>query len=98
MHQLVVPEHRRYGLIKEAHDDLGHKSVFTVCTRLLLCFWWLMLVNNVKWFVRTCHECQIRQTQRLHIPLTIPVIGGLFCKAHLDTMVMPWSVGYRYIV
>ena len=38
-HQLVVPEHRRYGLIKEAHDDLGHKGVFTVCTRLLLRFW-----------------------------------------------------------
>ena len=97
-HQLVVLEHRRYGLIKEAHDDLRHKGVFTVRTRLLLRFWWPMLVDNVKWFVRTCHECQIRQTQCLHIPPTILVIGGLFRKAHLDTMVMPWSAGYRYIV
>ncbi|KIO08930.1 hypothetical protein M404DRAFT_132924, partial [Pisolithus tinctorius Marx 270] len=29
-HQLVVDESKRYHLIKEAHDDLGHKGVFTV--------------------------------------------------------------------
>ena len=92
-HQLVVREHQRFGLIKEAHDDLGYKGVFTVRTRLLLRFWWLMLVEDVKWFVQTCHECQIRQSRRLHIPPTMPVIGGLFRKVHLDTMVMP-----RYIV
>ena len=26
------------------------------------------------------------------------VISGLFHKGHLDTMVMPWSAGDRYIV
>ena len=97
-HQLVVPEHRHFGLIKEAHDDLGHKGVFTVRTQLLLRFWWPMLVKNVKWFVRTCHKCQIRQSRRLHIPPTVPVIGGLFRKVHLDMMVMPRSAGYQYIV
>ena len=50
-HQLVVSEHRRFGLIKEAHNDLRHKGVFTVQTRLLLHFWWPMLVKDVKWFV-----------------------------------------------
>ena len=57
-----------------------------------------MLVEDVKWFVQTCHECQIRQSRRLHISPTVPVIGGLFHKVHLDTMVMPWSAGYWYIV
>ena len=61
-HQLVVPEYQHFGLIKEAHNDLGHKGVFTVRTQLLLRFWWPMLVKDVKWFVRTCHECQICQT------------------------------------
>ena len=26
------------------------------------------------------------------------VVSSLFSKAHLDTMVMPWSAGYWYIV
>ena len=97
-HQLVVPVECRYGLIQEAHDSLGHKGVFSVRTCLLLHFWWPVLVDDVKWYIHTCHECQIRQTARLHIPPTIPVVGGLFHKVHINTMVMPRSGGYRYIV
>jgi hypothetical protein len=57
-----------------------------------------MLVNDVKWFIWSCHKCQVHQTQRFHIPLTIPIIGGLFRKVHIDMMLMPHSGGYWYIV
>ena len=97
-HQLVVPVERHYGLIQEAHDSLGHKGVFSVQTHLLLHFWWPVLVDNVKWYIHTCHECQIHQTTRLHIPPTVPVMGGLFHKVHIDTMVMPRSGSYYYII
>ena len=80
------------------HDDLGHKGVFTVQTRRLLRFWWPMLVDDVKWFIQTCHKCQVCQTQRFHIPPTVPIIGGLFRKVHINTMLMPCSGGYWYIV
>ena len=88
-HQLVVPVECHYGLIREAHNSLGHKGVFSVQTHLLLRFWWPVLVDDVKWYIRTCHECQIHQTTRLYIPLTVPVMGGLFHKVHINTMVMP---------
>ena len=97
-HQLVVPVEHRYGLIWEAHDSLRHKGVFSVWMHLLLHFWWPVLVNDIKWYVHTCHKCQICQTAKLHIPLTIPVMGGLFHKVHINTMVMPRSGGYHYIV
>ena len=97
-HQQIAPEGRRYGLIREAHDDLGHKGVFTVRTCLLLRFWWPMLVDDVKWFIWTCHKCQVHQTQCFHIPPTVLIIDGLFCKVHINTMLMPHSGGYRYIV
>ncbi|KIK74248.1 hypothetical protein PAXRUDRAFT_176307, partial [Paxillus rubicundulus Ve08.2h10] len=97
-HQLVVQEGKRYGLIKEAHNDLGHKGVFTVCTWLLLHFWWPMLVEDVKWYICTCHECQICQTRKLHIPPSVPAISGLFQKAHIDMMQMPKAGGFRYII
>ncbi|KIK81000.1 hypothetical protein PAXRUDRAFT_157101, partial [Paxillus rubicundulus Ve08.2h10] len=97
-HQLVVHEEKWYRLIKEAHNDLRHKGVFTVCTGLLLRFWWPMLVEDVKWYIHTCHECQICQTQKLHIPPSMPAIGGLFQKAHIDTMQMPKAGGFHHIV
>ena len=56
-----------------------------------------MLVDDVKWFIQTCHECQVHQMQRFHIPPTVPIIGGLFHKVYIDTMLMPRSGGYRYM-
>ena len=57
--------------------------------------------------------CVSRQRQVVHLhlprmpnspnhqtahPLTVPVMGGLFHKVHIDTMVMPRSSGYHYII
>ncbi|RXW16706.1 hypothetical protein EST38_g9147 [Candolleomyces aberdarensis] len=97
-HQLYIPPPKRLSLIQQAHDDLGHKGIFTVRSRLLARFWWPQLLDDVKWFVSTCHECQVRSSQRLHIPPTVPAPFNLFRKVYIDTMLMPRSYGYRYIV
>lgn len=97
-HKVVVPEDRRFALIKAAHDELGHKGVFSVRMRLLDRFWWPMLDADVKWYVRTCHECQIRQMRQIHIPPTVATPAPLFRKAYIDTMLMPKSEGHRYLV
>ncbi|KIK78303.1 hypothetical protein PAXRUDRAFT_164351, partial [Paxillus rubicundulus Ve08.2h10] len=91
-HRLVVHEAKQYRLIKDAHE-----GVFTVRTWLLLRFWWPMLVKDVKWYIHTCHKCQICQTRKLYIPPSIPVIGGLFQKAHIDTIQMPKAGGFHHI-
>jgi hypothetical protein len=39
-HQLVVQPHKCLCILKEAHDDLGHKGVYTMRIQILLCFWW----------------------------------------------------------
>ncbi|KAG2156989.1 hypothetical protein DEU56DRAFT_905664 [Suillus clintonianus] len=88
-HQLAVRGERRYRILKEVHDDLGHKGIYTVRTRLLSRFWWPMMVDNVKWYTKTCHEYQVRQNIRLHIPPTVPIPGGLFRRVHIDCMMMP---------
>ncbi len=67
-HKLVVPADRRYRLLQIAHDELGHKGVYSVRTHLLKKYWWPQLLEDVKWFVKTCHMCQIRQTDKWHIP------------------------------
>ena len=59
-HQIVARMHKRYALLRAAHDELGHKGVFSVRSCLSVHFWWPMLEQDVKWFVRTCHECQIQ--------------------------------------
>jgi hypothetical protein len=97
-HKLVVVEAKRLELIRQAHDDLGHKGIFTVKMRLGERFWWPHLEEDVKWFIRTCHECQIRIIKKLVIPPMVPMPSGLFRKVYIDTMLMPKVAGYRYII
>lgn len=95
----IVPHRdRRYGLISEAHDGLGHKGFYVVRCRLQDRFWWPKMDEDVKWYLRTCHECQVRKTQYFHIPPTVPIPASLFRKAHIDSMYMPVANKFRYIV
>ena len=86
------------SLIRDAHDKLGHKGFYSTRRTLLDRFWWPSLEQNVKWFVDTCHECQIRQTTKIRIPPIITTPAPLFRKVYVDTMFMPPAAGYRYIV
>jgi hypothetical protein len=97
-HKLVVRGEKRLQLIQEAHDDLGHKGIFTVRLRLGERFWWPHMDEDVKWFVQTCHECQVRSVKKIIIPPTVPTPAGLFRKVYIDTMLMPKAKGFRYII
>jgi hypothetical protein len=97
-HKLVIPPDRRLQLIKDAHDSLGHKGMFSVRSRLLDRFWWPHLEHDVKWYIQSCHQCQVRQMRYHHIPPTVATPASLFRKAYIDTMFMPRSGGFRYIV
>jgi hypothetical protein len=97
-HKIVVPKEKRYKLLKEVHDILGHKKIYAVWMQLLEQFWWSFLNQDVKWFVQTCHQCQVHQMCHHHIPPTVTAPTSLFHKAHVDTMYMPRALGYCYIV
>ena len=83
---------------REAHDKLRHKGFYSTLRALRDRFWWPSLANDVKWYIQTCHECQIRQTTKVRIPPTVPAPASLFRKAYVDTMFMPHASGYQYIV
>jgi hypothetical protein len=97
-HKLVIEKEKRLHLIRQAHDDLGHKGIFTVKQRLGERFWWPHMDEDVKWYIRTCHECQVRLVKKIIIPPKVPMPAGLFRKVYIDTMLMPKAKGYRYII
>ena len=97
-HQVVIEPAKRWDLVRQAHDDLGHKGVYSVRARLLERFWWPSLGHDVKHFIRTCHQCQVRQTKNLLIPPTVPDVAPIFQRIHIDTKSMPKSAGFKFIV
>ncbi|GAW09022.1 hypothetical protein LENED_011146 [Lentinula edodes] len=74
-HCLVIPQHRRLSIIREAHDNMGHKGVWATTTTIRECFWWSRQAEDIKWYICTCHLCQLQQTEKLRIP---PVVAEPF--------------------
>ncbi|OAX33451.1 hypothetical protein K503DRAFT_646929, partial [Rhizopogon vinicolor AM-OR11-026] len=60
--------------------------------------WWPQLANNISWFIKSCHLCQIHQTCSVLIPPTVAIPAPLFAKMYMDMMHMPPSGDFKYIV
>jgi hypothetical protein len=95
-HQLVLQDlQQRLSVTRDAHNRLGHKGFYSTLRALLDRFWWPSLAHDVRWYVKTCHECQIRQTTKVRIPPTVAAPAPLFhigpmsiqcsCHTHLAT-------------
>lgn len=97
-HKLVLDPEKRPGILRQVHDELGHKGYFITRKRLLDRFWWPFMDQDLRWYLSTCHECQIRSTKRIHIPPVVAMPLPLFFKFHGDTMMLPKANGYRYLV
>ena len=79
LHQLVIfPLKEWLSLILQAHDKLGHKGFYLTCCTLTDHFWWPGIDRDIAWFIKTCHECQIRSTQHVHIPPVVATPAPLF--------------------
>jgi Integrase zinc binding domain len=96
--QMFIPPSERLFIVRDAHDRLGHKGIYSTRRTILDRFWWPSVDQDIKWYVDTCHECQIRQTTKVRIPPTVDKPAPLFRKVYIDTMLMPLASGFRYIV
>jgi hypothetical protein len=54
--------------------------------------------NDIAWLIKTCNICQSRRTQNVLIPPTVATPAPLFAKIYVDTMHLPTSSGYKFIV
>ena len=97
-HKLVVAQDRRLFILSSAHDDAGHHGYFATHAHIALRYWWPFMGNDINWFVKTCHICQTRKTQNVLIPPIVATPAPLFAKIYVDTMHMPPSSGFKFIV
>ncbi|KNZ81964.1 hypothetical protein J132_09285 [Termitomyces sp. J132] len=80
------------------HDNLGNKGLFTTHSALLEQFWWPQVSTDIVWYLWTCHLCQIHQMTKVLISPTVATPAPLFSKIYVDTMVMPPSNKFKYII
>ena len=97
---LVVFDHsRRLAILTEAHEGLGHRGEQAVFETIRERFFWPHLRQDIHHHVQSCHQCQIRSTVKMKIPVTVSTPATIFTKIYVDVMDMTESVqGHKFIV
>lgn len=95
---VVINPKKRIAILTQAHENLGHKGEQAVFELIRVRFYWPHLRADVHHHVASCHECQIRSTKRMEVPITISAPITPFQKVYIDVMYMPASEGFHYIV
>ncbi len=80
------------------HNDTGHRRFYATNTFVAERYWWPFMGQDIAWYVRTCHLCQIRQTRQIAIPPVVVTPTPIFTKMYMDTMHLTCSGSYAYIV
>ena len=79
----------RPGLIRRAHDELGHAGEQRT-RHLLRAFWWRGMVQQVKEHVRSCVPCQEAnprfERQDTLNPIKVPLEGPTFSRVGVDLL------------
>ena len=86
------------NILFATHDEVAHKGYFATSAHITECFQLPNMLSDIAWFMKTCLLCQLRQIQQILIPPTVPLPAPLFAKMHMDTMHLPASRGFKYIV
>ena len=97
-HKKVAWPEERLEILKACHDEAGHRGVYATQSALRERFWWAGHLSDVAWYVKTCHLCQERQMRQVLIPPTVAYPAPLFARLYVDTMHLPPSGGFKYIV
>jgi len=98
VHQHILNPDQRWDALVAAHDQSHHKGFYVTRALLQEHVWWPRLVNDLSWFIKSCHLCQLRQTRNVLIPRAVAVPVPLFAKMYINTMHMPPSGGFKYVV
>ena len=97
-HKLVASPTSRLAILHAAHDDVAHKGFYMTHALIFERFWWPTMRSDIAWFICTCYLCQLRQMRNMLIPPVVTTPAPLFSKVYIDTMHLPKSNGYKYLV
>jgi hypothetical protein len=97
-HKCVLFQGQQTRAMEAAHNDIRHRRFYATYALITERYWWPFIRRDVAWYVHTCHICQLRQTRQVVIPPVVAMLAPLFTKMYMDTMHLPRSSGFLYIV
>jgi hypothetical protein len=96
--RIVIPPSRRLIIMNEAHDLVGHKGFLPTFFHIRIRFWWPSMGEDIKWYTKTCHECQKRQVHHINRMPIVQEPAPLFAKVYIDFFKMEGSSGFKNVI
>ena len=96
LRRVVDDTETKQAIIRNLHDETGHKGRDGTTNRIATRYWWQGLYNDVTNYCRTCFACQARDPSREEESLHPTWTSTLWEKVELDIMHMPSERGYNY--
>ena len=95
-----VVDHKavKLRILKELHDDSGHKGRETTVQRISDRYFWEGMWKDVQRFIKTCAECQFREGKRLEEEMYPTYVDRRWYQVNVDCTPMPNSGGKTYLV
>jgi hypothetical protein len=62
--EVVLLKDRQQSILRELHDDLGHRGTRETYGRVILRYWWPSLLDTVQSYVKSCLLCQLRSPRK----------------------------------
>ena len=96
--RVVWDENDQKRIIKELHDNSGHRGKKGIYQKIGLRYWWKGLYQDVETWVKTYKEFQFRVSNRMTEELHPTLENTLWSKVGLDVVYMPKDAGFSKIV
>ncbi|KAG1735539.1 hypothetical protein EDB19DRAFT_1638362, partial [Suillus lakei] len=96
---IIFDTDKQISILTNDHEDLGHKGVQSTFETIHYQFFWPHMYTDVTHQTcLSCHDCQIRTTNKMHIPIIISTPATIFTKIYIDILKMPASNGMKHLV
>ena len=96
--RVVDMDTQKQQILKELHDDSGHKGKESTYTRVSDRYYWDGMYKDVVRYVKTCSQCQFRESRRLEEELHPTYVDKRWEQVHVDVTPMPGSHGKHFLV
>lgn len=96
---VVLNLRRREEIIKQAHDESGHRGRDPTYKKISDSYFWPNMLAQVAVFCRTCVECQLRSVYRPRVQINPTWVPTILRKFNIDVVFMNVeSGGFKYFV
>jgi hypothetical protein len=96
--RVIDNDAEKLRVLQAMHDDAGHFGRESTNQRVSDRYFWEGQYRDVKEFVKTCPECQFRESRRLHNAMFPTSVDMRWEQISVDCTPMPLSQGKRYLV